>query len=559
MKDKNTFLNIVWSTVVVLLIGVCVYEYCTLSYNLKSLYDEAYFYILSVFSDNVVVYTYPPSLAMDALHRLIPNVEQCDVLTMRHYAYAAKAMALVLLLLCSCFFVYKRHKERKLYPYLALAASTLLIGIWKLPSISFSWDDVVFCLVTNAFSLCLLYAAISKKLVKNIVVVLIGIVALFTLLCNLPAGCMLTALCALFLILEDYQSIKLSLLIIVYGLVGLIIGLLITHLCIIPIPDILEFLQEGFSHTAGGNGEEAHSLTKVVLVIFFGIRDLLITTLLLCGITYIGRICHKVFSKSWLTISVALVCFAVAYIWQAKPEITMASIMCWFTIMFLVYHMREKVLNKRDVILVLFAFILPIGAVFGTNTSILGKAIECSASWGFLIFYLYYLSRLEVRKYVLAGLFIAACVILTSVDFMIIRNHKNYAPFEYETRIKGMQLNASQKAFYDEVYAELSKNGYEIGKDTILGFGFNDMTILAMGAMPYTNDQQPGELLQHDFRDLPVPDYIIFTEWDSVVLCTRLSELDWDFPEAYKYYKCINNPDPNSGYNMTQSIIYSRK
>lgn len=38
-----------------------------------------------------------------------------------------------------------------------------------------------------------------------------------------------------------------------------------------------------------------------------------------------------------------------------------------------------------------------------------------------------------------------------------------------------------------------------------------------------------------------------------------MTELNWDFPDAYDYYKLENNPDPNSGYNMTQSMIYCRK
>ena len=48
----------------------------------------------------------------------------------------------------------------------------------------------------------------------------------------------------------------------------------------------------------------------------------------------------------------------------------------------------------------IFSFIMPIGVVFGTNTSIIGKAMACGTPWGLLLFYMYYQARPEVRKYV---------------------------------------------------------------------------------------------------------------------------------------------------------------
>ena len=131
--------------------------------------------------------------------------------------------------------------------------------------------------------------------------------------------------------------------------------------------------------------------------------------------------------------------------------------------------------------------------------------------------------------------------------------------FEAERPIARMNLSHNQKAFYEEVHTILSKYGYKGKQDTLLGFCFNEMTVVAMDAIPYTNDQQPEEFLLHDLENLPYPKYMILSEWDSIVLYDRLLELNWDFPVAYDYYKLENNPDPNSGYNMTQSMIYCRK
>jgi hypothetical protein len=152
---------------------------------------------------------------------------------------------------------------------------------------------------------------------------------------------------------------------------------------------------------------------------------------------------------------------------------------------------------------------------------------------------------------------IVGSCLLPTINFSHFEKEKLH--FNEGSAIASMNLTYNQKTFYDEVYGVLSENGYRSNIDTLLGFCFNEMTIVAMDAIPYTNDQQPEEFLLHNFDDLPCPKYIIFSEWDSIVLYNHLSQLDWNFPEGYYYYKCISNPDPNSGLGMTQSMIYCRK
>lgn len=555
---ENKSLSFVWGTIVVLLLGLFIYAYCTLSYNLFSLFDEAYFYMLSVFKDDVVIYNCPPSLAMDALHALIPHIEQCDILALRQIAFIAKSFALLFLIVSSCIYVYRRFSEKRIYPYLALIAMNLVVGIRICPNVVFSWNDVIFILVTLIFALCLLYSAASNYIAKYVYVALIGVVSLFMLLCNAPAGCVVIALCVWFLIFENNPSVKHSAYVLICGLGGVLTGLVITHFCIIGLPDIYTFIQENIVHTTDQGQASAHGLASVLLVIGFGIRDLTITTLFLCGITFMGVLCQKRFGKSWLTLLSGLVCFGIVYKWQIRPQITMSAIICWFSIMFLLYHRKHNALTRHEWLLILFAFVLPIVAVFGTNTSIIGKPFwSTSASWGFLLFYLYYLSRPEVRKYALCGILIAMCSFVGASRVMNIDRQQYH--FNIGSPVARMNLNLHQKAFYDEVYDVLSDNGFNAGQDTILGFCFNDMTILAMNALPYTNDQQPDELLNHNLENLPIPNYMILTEWDSVVLYNHLASLDWDFPKAYQYYKCKYNPDPNARFGRTQSMIYCRK
>ena len=437
-------------------------------------------------------------------------------------------------------------------------ASYLLFGTYLLPGILINMNDVILLLVTTAFSLCLLYSAASLSCFKNAAVVMIGIITSLTLLCNLPAGCMMIVLCGIFLILNDGNSHNKLLYTALFGFVGLILGLCITHFFLISLQDCLEFLKKGILQTTRGGSASHHSLSTVIYVILFGVRDLAITTILLCGITYICKIFHQKFNKKWLTIALAIVSFMIIYKWQVRPRVSIASILCWQTIIFLNYHVKLKTINRKDLLLVLFAFVMPIGLVFGTNTNIIEKALYCGTPWGLLLFYIYYKTEQRVRHYAILGCSIVAFSILSISNRAPFQREQEKLHFDAEKPIAQMNLTPSQKAYYEEIYANLKDNGYQSKKDTILGFCFNEMTVVAMDAKPYTNDQQPEEFLLHDLNKYPSPKYMILSEWDSIVLYNRLSELNWDFPQGYKYYKCVNNPDPESGLNSTQSIIYSR-
>ncbi len=558
MNEKSKVLTIIWTLVVAFLTFICIYEYRSLSNNLQSIYDEGFFYIITVCANQSVTSTPLLSLAMDLITALIPNIEQLDILSMRQYAFITKAVALIFLILSSCIYIYQCYSEKHCYTYLSLIASYLLIATALLPSIVFNVNDVVLILVSLTFSFCLLYSAFSNKIIQYCIVVLIGIVAFFMLLCNMLAGCMLILFCIMYLALRNNLNVYKIMYTLLCGLLGIIIGIGITHFCVISIEDCYEFLQNAITKTTNGGRASHHSLTKVVLVILLGIRDLSITTLVLCGITYVCRIIHKHINKDWLTILVAFICVFIVYKWQIKPTLTIASVLCWLMIMFLNCHMQLKDLKKNEILLILFAFMLPIGSVFGTNTSIIGKALLCGAPWGFLVFYLYYLLHPKMLKYFLAGITIIVFFLLGPIISNITKEEADLH-FDYEKPIARMNLTIDQKNYYEEVYQVLSKSGYVGRRDTVLGFCFNEMTVVAMGAIPYTSDQQPEEFLLHNINCLPSPKHIILSEWDSIVLYDYFSRLDWNFPNGYHYYKCTYNPDPNADYSMTQSMIYSRK
>ena len=104
------------------------------------------------------------------INALIPNIDQYDILSLRQYAFIAKGISLLVLFTCSCIYLYKRYNERRLYAYLTMLSSYLLIATILLPSIVFNMNDLMLILTSFAFSLSAplpLYFALECFILKK--------------------------------------------------------------------------------------------------------------------------------------------------------------------------------------------------------------------------------------------------------------------------------------------------------------------------------------------------------------------------------------------------------
>lgn len=557
MKEKLSKSTVLWS---ILLIVVCVcyvWKFFSLNQGLSSLYDEGFFYTMLKANEVLTTGTQPLSLSTEILSSFIPNLENLDILSLRRLASILKICSILLLLSCSSIFLKNCGLIQKLNDYLILSVSTLLVGLYIVSSSVINMNDVLFILTSIAISVCLIAISVRNKWLKHFLVMIMGIIFLLVTLNHTPAGIMMFGLFGIFLCLYDGFSIRKTVSILICLSLGLIIGVIFMHFVVVSIPDCIEYIQTALTQTTSGGRASHHSLIKVILVILFGFRDLIITVAALFGITYICTSIHKYGINQWLCALIGLMLFFILNKWLVKPSIYFTEIITWIVIMFMQAYVNK--LTKNEIILILFLLVLPIGLSFGTNTNIMGKALSNVASWGMLIYILLAYNKWNFRPYTII-LFITLCAFIMIQTIGIPHLNNNKLMFTKETPIARMSLSENQHAFYSEVNDILKENEYKGNyQDTLLGFCFNEMTIVAMDAVPYTNDQQPEEFLLHDLDNLPCPKYIIFSEWDSIVLYNHLSKLDWGFPQEYNYYKCVNNADPNSGYNMTQSMIYCRK
>lgn len=286
------------------------------------------------------------------------------------------------------------------------------------------------------------------------------------------------------------------------------------------------------------------------------------TLVMLCGITYLCGLIQHELGKKWLTIVVGVVLFVIMYKWQVKPEIKIVSIVTWMVLMSWVI-MRDAQPDVRiwddKIILVLFLFLMPMAISVGSNLGFMNKATTFIVPWGVLLYFLSDMTTNSNKLFSVGILvFVFSLILFGHCRGLLLQQHDD-AVFADEYPIARMQLNENQFGFYKEVYDVLNDYGYKSQQDTILGFCFNEMTIVAMDAVPYTNDQLPEEFLLHDKGMCVKPTFMILSEWDVEVLKPFLTLLVGEIAEEYDVFKLKNNPDPDSGYSMTQSTLYCLK
>lgn len=553
---------IFWSAVVLFLLALYGYIYVHLENDLKTIFDEGIFFLGLKFGSSFVVQAPSLSLCGAVEKAFFPCIEDLDVLALRRLAFGVKGIGMTFLLISSCFFLYKDRKEKQLSSYLVMVACILLMGLFVMPSVVISSNDMALFFEMTSLSFCLLTVSTTKKAWEYVCMGLTGLSCFFAMLVMPPGGVMIGVLCFLFLIF--YRGFdKKKLLEVFFGMFsGVAIGVVIMHLFVISLPEVAAFIKQALDSTSDGANSSHHSLANLFVQFLLNIRDLIMTVTILCGVAFVSDLVYRKCGRIWLAVLVGVLLFVILYKWQVKPGIGFASIVSWLLLMTLLLLTKDKknVVNWNDVALVMFLWLLPFGQSLGSNLGFLYKSTVFIMPWGVLLFFMYYLTK-QTNQLFAKGIlaFVFALVLFNNIRGMARQDNSDTVAFAKEYPIARMQLNKDQYSFFEEVYGIMEDYDYRSKMDTVLAFCFNEMTIVAIDAVPYTSDQLPNEFLLHDKNKLVRPTFMILSEWDLDVLETLYEELGWNYPDAYDRYELINNPDPNAGYSMTQSTLFCLK
>ena len=279
MKIVGLSKTVIWSVITLLLLSFYVYIFVHLEYGLQSVFDEGFYY-LQLKPDNVfTTQTRPLSLSGEVIRSIISLEGGWDVLSLRQAAFGIKAFGIVFLLVCSVVFIRRNNNSNQLQisSILSLIATVLLTGLFVMPSMVINCNDILLFLGMLVLSLCFLVVSSEKKWIKNILMVLIGFLAFFAILCSVPGGFILLFLSFLFLVLFKGINKKKSLITIVALFVGAVLGLLVMHFAVISLQNAMDFLKTVLFQTTNGESSSHHSLSKIAIHTFLDIRDLVIS------------------------------------------------------------------------------------------------------------------------------------------------------------------------------------------------------------------------------------------------------------------------------------------
>lgn len=561
MNNRNSRAQLIVSSIsVFLLVSFYIIAFYCLNKDLKSIFDEGFFFISFKPASTFTAFSQPLSLGREILKALFPDIAGWDILSLRRLTYGLKLSGLIVLLLAAFFFVRKRKEADSLNTLVSVISCILLLGLFIIPSIVVSSDDELVFGEMVAVALCLCAVCMSKGWVKVVLTSLVGCVSFFTMLCNTPGGGMLLLLSLFFLCFYSGFKWADAIETIAYAFLGVVLGILIMHFAVVSIPEVVGFVKGVLFQIMDESVGSSHSLTKLIVCILLNIRDLTIVVVSLFGITYVSRMAGQFFKKDWLAVVIGLFLFVLYYKWLVKPGVSFATIMTW---LFLMAWLSKKETDRSDAgetVLLLFLFLLPFCLTIGSNSGFVFKSKIVIVPWGLLLFYM--TLKVKERNPHLSNalyLFVFVLVMMDPGRYLVNCLTRESYHFEKEAPIARMHLSKPQYDFYNEVYDVLGDYGYVSRQDTVLGFCFNEMTLVAVDAVPYSNDQQPEEFLQHGKDHLPRPSFLILSSWDEKRLSARFNELGWKLKEDYDVYTLKSHTDPNSSYRNERSTVYCLK
>ena len=552
-----------WILLIAVLAFCHLLSFMGLDRDLVSVYDEGFFFLINKPNELFTVQTRPLSLANELQQGLFPNIGEWDVLTLRRVACAMKLLGVVMLVFSALAFFRKAvQNENKAVFSLEMVGCILLVGLKTMFTVVLSGNTFVFFCEMVVLSLSLLAVSVQKKWMKNLIVGIAGFFIFVSMLCNAPAGGMLLILVFLFLVFYDGSSRKKTWSLIAMLSIGIMSALLVTHFAIISFSDITQFIQMALNQTTSGGDASHHSLLKVFVTVLLGVRDIIITTLPLLGIALLLSWAGEKGRKKWLLFLCALVLFYIVQKWQVKPKIYFCSVMTCGMMLYLLkqFEKGENLLKNNIFILCAYLYLMPLFLSFGTNTTIMDRTMHFCAPWGLLIFLLGkdYEDRIVIKNkngdwlYVFFVVFLLFPALKGMVHSW---SYESYV-FDKEKPIARMKLTSDQYNYYNEVWDYLKGYGYSSQRDTLLGFCNNEMTVVAMDAIPYTNDQQPTEFKLHDPQNITMPSFMILSEWDAEYLEPYFDSLWPNYRETYDVFEMKHNADPGGAL---QSTIYLRK
>lgn len=389
---------------------------------------------------------------------------------------------------------------------------------------------------------------------------LMGVLALFELLTILPSGFLINIAFVVLIAVKEWRTPLMWLK--KWGLfvVGILLGALFCHFCIVNLVSVFGELQGAVQATIS-NVNHHSPLLMLFNLVRFGV-DWVFVLLLLVGVYVVSSKIVQKTKWTYYVASAVLVVLIVLYsIIQKKPHIEPAMIFSAIVFLPLLFDKSicAEVRGLYDWLLLIFMILFPIIASLGTDVYI-GNRMGCfMMPWIMLFVWMDELANKNLLIYksvCIAGIIV---VLLTFKPVLLQFIHPNTVSFtKGNPHFSETKLTTTQVDYFNNVLNLMNQYGFD--KDNSEVFVLNEDYATA-----YAFDIKNKILVYGPERLYPIekykayhPDFIFIQDWEAEIGDKNGIMTAWGWPEEFDKYE-VGTPDPNGPYKSERNLYCRRK
>ena len=534
---------------ILLFIGCALFlivSFLGLSYNLDSIYDEGYLFLsLQSIQDGNII---GMSQANNIIYSVLGNGICGNIYQLRVAGWIFKLVTAFLF----CIITYSTfdRKSTSLFEYCVLC---LLMVLPRM-------NDIILCHNGLAqFFLCIAFALGYRILVMdsrwNILVgVLVGVSILFAIFCILPASILLLA-GLIVLIVVRWKKVLWH--IISLG-VGLAVGLLLMHVCVVDITKVFQAMKEvaGVVTTL----DRGYDVTSFAINILLFARDWGFCLVWMVGMIVLSTFLKKTCSK-YIGGALFVIALLVYSHYQEIPRLTLPMMMSimWLSLLYNNYvEKANKSINIDFQLLLNISLILsPVILSIGTNVYLGTKMAFFMLPWALLLYRLkWYENKVNLKLEVSVLIMILFCLqaynTITTID-------KNYYKVS-DGILRGMHLTDKQYNHFEQCQTIMTEYDFIPKKSVIYTTQIGMMTVCYLDGVNCGLYFQPMDFVANADKDnLLTPDFLFLTDFDIEYSGQKLSEMQWGWPEDFEVYN-IGTPEKEGvGFNTNRKLFCRKK
>ena len=438
------------------------------------------------------------------------------------------------------------------YPLVALSGA--MSFTFATPTISY--DSIELILALLIATLLFVQLSASREWMRCLCGFGIGLLLWYAFVNYPPAGlCLALLLAIVYWIENDEKKWKEVLL----ALVGLVVAMLVQHYFVHDLrmwfSDMANTIVSTFTEKSKSGHDSGSLLSAMLLTVG---KQLLIFVPTVAVFTLLLK---KVTLPKWLQWTIVLVACGALLVFRRVYHLY-GTLLLFPVVLMLAKvlsqpdsKMGELLLNK-DMLVVLVFVAIPLAGVFGTNQSIMSKAVIFTPFW--LLAYCLLLTKVEATKVV--GLNLVFMVMLFA-GYVYLGNfqrfHYYYTPRSSKYELTGalrpqkVWVSQYQQAYFHDVLDSLQKAGCKVG-DRYMAFGENQMAVYLAGGL--INGRLPYHWWQYKVFEKEPPKAFIFFKNEEADVIEYFKQSEWGFPEGYRRME-LRKMSENMGDEL-RTVIY---